>query len=273
VDIANQILQGPAKKKKKRRYALFLVAKEALTSRDTKTLDRVFELFSKDVVVIRLHEPEEGLKVMMLKSIDFIVIDHSLFQDDQTSVEFAQELKKRRKAPVLFVTRDERKLIAAYQEQLPFYEELDDYLTSPVDPGDFSKRFRRMLSGTGRAAKRFEAQVDVKVIRLVDDKEVVGRLIDLSLVGMGLRVSDMPVVRGDQLRIVVQLRDFDYFHPQFGDLLKLAVRVRRVSLDGVTLGCSIEHLTPQQSECIAVLLERLNRRLRAKLLQGRSQAG
>ena len=272
MDIANQIIQGPARRKKKRRYALFLIAREGVGSRDAKALDRAFESASKDVAVIKLHEPEEGLKVMMLKNIDFIVIDNSLFQDDRTNVEFALELKKRRKVPVLFVTKDERKLIAAYKDQLSLFEELDDYVASPVEEADFARRFRRMLAGNGRAAKRFDARAAIQIERLIDGNRCSGTLLDISLVGMGLKVQDSNIVRGEQLRVIVQLKDFEYFHPQFGDLLKLAVRVRRVSLDGETFGCSVEHVTPQQSECLAVVLERLNRRLRSKMLQSRAQA-
>ena len=104
MDITAQILQGPSKKKKKKKYILFLSAKESSSSRDTKALEKAFESLSKDLVTIKLHQPEEGLKVLMLKTIDIIVIDYSLFQDEVTSVEFAVELKKRRKSPVLFVT-------------------------------------------------------------------------------------------------------------------------------------------------------------------------
>jgi CheY-like chemotaxis protein len=271
LDIAAQILQGPSRKKKKKRYALFLVAREAAGARDTKALERAFELFSDDVVVIKLHEPEEGLKVMMLKSIDLIVIDHSLFQDEATSVEFAQELKKRRKIPVIFVTKDERRLIAAYQQQLPHFEELDDYVTSPVEVTDFAKRFKRIVSGGGRAARRYEARTDVEVIRLADGSRLPAYLSDISLVGMGLKVTAASMVRGEQLRIIISLRHFDYFHPQFGELLKVSLKVRRVSLDGVTLGCSIEHLTPLQSEGLAVILERLNRRIRTRIMQSRGE--
>lgn len=272
MDLSNQILRPPSRNKNKRLCGLFLAGKDTVGSRDFKAIERSFELANKDAVVIRLYEPEEGLKVMILKSIDFVVIDYSFFQDDQISVEFAQELKKRRKVPVLFVTRDERKLIAAYQQQLPFYEELDDYVTSPVDVSDFSKRFKRLISGSGRAAKRFDVKTSVQIERLKDSSLSSGMLLDLSLVGLGLKMDRDQIFRGEQLRIILRLRDFEYFHPQFGDLLKLAAKVRRVSLDGVTFGCSLEHMTPQQVECLSSILERLNRRQRGKAAQVRPQA-
>ena len=271
LDITTQILQGPSRKKKKKKYALYLVAREAVGSRDTKALEKAFEALSKDVAIIKLYEPDEGLKVMMLKTIDLIVIDFSLFQDDATSVEFAVELKKRRKVPVIFVTKDERRLIDSYQKNLSLFEELDDYVTSPVEATDFAKRFRRIADGGGRAAKRLEARAEVQILRLSDSALLPAQLLDISLVGMGLKAEGHQIVRGEQLRVIIGLRSFDIFHPQFGDMLKLAVRVRRVSLDGVTLGCSLEHLTPLQAECLTSVLEMLNRRLRSKILQSRAE--
>lgn len=257
-DYANQILSGP-KKKTKKKYILFLHSKSAAQA-DLRAIERSFEKEGKDKdkVIIRLHQPEEGLKVLMLKTIDLIVLDHSVFEDEATSAEFAAELKKRRKVPILFVCKDEQRLISAYREHLQLYEELDDYVLSPIDTTDFCNRFRRSVSGNARAAKRFELDVAVKLFRLNDNQLHDARLNDISIVGMGLKVSGARLLRNEQVRIIVSLRHFDIFHPQFGDLFKIAARVRRVSLEGETIGCSIEHLTPLQGECLNRILENLN---------------
>lgn len=268
-DITSQILAGPRRKKKKKKVALYLSGPDAAGSRDVKAAEKVFELLNEELSVIKLTSPEEGLKVLLLKTVELIVIDHSLLVDETTTVEFVQELKKRRKAPVVFITKNEKKLIDNYRHYLKLYEELDDYVNSPVDPGDLGRRISRILKGEGRAAKRFEIKSAVFVERLTNGVRLAGTMLDLSLVGVGLRLPAASVSRGEQLRIIIPLKPFDYFHPQFGDLLKIAARVRRVSLDSETLGCSIEHLTPLQGEALTALLERASRRLRNRIFQSR----
>jgi hypothetical protein len=257
-DYANQILSGP-KKKAKKKYILFLHSKNAAQG-DLRAIERGFSREGKDKVIIRLHEPEGGLKVLMLKSIDLIILDHSIFEDEATAAEFAAELKKRRKVPILFVCKDEQRLIAAYREHLPLYQELDDYVLSPVDSVDFANRFKRSVSGIARAAKRFELDAPVKVFRLNDNRLFEARLTDVSIVGLGLKVSGVRLMRNEQVRVILPLKHFEIFHPQFGDLFKIAAKVRRVSLEGESIGCSIEHLTPLQSECLNRVLEQLNAR-------------
>lgn len=259
-DYATQILSGP-KKKPKKKYILFLYSKSG-SQADLRAIERGFEKEGKekDTVIIRLHQPEEGLKVLMLKTIDLIVLDHSVFEDEATSAEFAAELKNRSKVPILFVCKDEQRLISAYREHLKLYEELDDYVLSPIDATDFSNRLKRSVSGSARAAKRFELDLAVKLFRLNDCKTHEARLKDISIVGIGLKVSGARLLRSEQVRVIVSLNDFDIFHPQFGDLFKIAARVRRVSLEGEVIGCSIEHLTPLQAECLSRILEHLNAR-------------
>ncbi len=256
-DYTNQILSGPRKKVKKK-YILFLYSKESQGSHDVKAIERGFQRGGKNQIIIRLHSPEEGLKVLMLKSIDLIVLDNSIFDDEVTSVEFAAELKKRRKIPILFIAKDEQRLISAYQEHLRLYEELDDYVLSPVDPIDFSHRFKRSSSEGARAAKRFNADAEIEVFRLLDSKTHKSRLRDLSMVGLGILVPNVNIKRGEQIRAIIDLRYFGLFHPQFGDVFKVAATVRRLSIDGSSIGCSLEHVTPIQSECLTTLLERMS---------------
>lgn len=258
-DITSQILSGPRKRIKKR-YILFLFSKSAQSSPDVKAIEKCLARDSAEQVVIRLHAPDEGLKVLMLKTIDLVVVDHSVFQDESTSAEFASELKRRRKVPVLFVCKDEQNLIQAYRRVLPLYEELDDYVLSPVDPADFLMRYRRSSSGTGRTAKRFEVDSPISVFRLNDGSLKPGVLKDLSLVGMGIRYPSERLKRGEQIRAVIHLKNFDIFHPHFADIFRISARVRRVGLDGETIGCSLEFVTPAQNECLTQMLDYLARR-------------
>jgi hypothetical protein len=93
-------------------------------------------------------------------------------------------------------------------------------------------------------------------------------LVDMSLVGFGVLVKQEPLLtRGEQVRIHVPLPPFGLFHPQYGEVLKLAGRVRRMSIDGHRLGCSLEHVTAMQLDCLTRLLELVVRKNRLARLQ------
>ena len=194
------------------------------------------------------------------------VID--LFLDDLLAIEYALEVKKRKKCPVFFTTRNEKRLIEQYRDLMGLFEEMDDYLSCPVDPVEFARKLRRAATLDTRAAKRFVMSESVSVLRLDTDVTVRAKLVDLSLVGFGIEVAADPLLtRSEQVRILVPLPPFGIFHPQYGELLKLSGRVRRVSIDGARVGCSLEHATPMQADCLTRLLEQVARRQRLVKLQ------
>jgi CheY-like chemotaxis protein len=262
-DLASSILQLP-QSRKKRKYVLHLFSSKSVHDGDIRIIERTMSTSLKDFNLIKMEDPDEALKLLLIKNIELVVLDHSFLEDDILCVEFAHEIKQRKKCPVLFVTQNETELIEEYRRQMSLYEELDDYLLSPLDFVETSRRLKKATIADGRASKRFLVEAPVQAFRLNDEKMVQGRLVDLSLVGFGLSVDhSMLFHRGEQVRIHVFLPFFQIFHPEYAEILKLAGIVRRISIDGKHVGCSIEHITPMQNDCLVMVLERLARKLRS----------
>lgn len=269
-DVANAILNGNNNNRKKRQYALLLFNAKTAVQRDIKTVEKVFASALPGLTLLRLEDPDEGLKVMLLKNFEIIVIDSSFLGDDAQSVEYAAEAKKRKKCPIIFITHQENLLIKEYRSKLHLYEEMDDFMVSPVDFVDLSRRLKKFAQADARSAKRFLVEENVGIFRLNDDKYYQGFLSDISLVGFGIKLqSESLFRRGEQIQVKIPLGPFTIFHPHYGDILKLSGNVRRLSINGHYLGCSIEYITPMQSDCLVTLLEQIAARER----QMRSNSG
>lgn len=262
MDIENAIFQkGSAPRRK--RYLLLLINKSE-PSRDLKTLEKAIDASAQGMIVLRTDDPDEALKFLLIRNVELIIIDSNFLPDNPTTVEFARELKHRKLCPILFITANELTLVSSYREQMALFEELDDYVLSPVDFVEITKRLRRMSSGDGRAAKRFLINAPVRCHILNDESTLPGTLMDLSIVGFGMRLTSPRLLqRGEQLRIKIPLGFFGIFHPELGESLNIAGKLRRNSLDGAVLGCSIEHMTTLQREVLVQILEKVARRKRA----------
>lgn len=261
-DAAQALLATPSSRRKKR-YILHLVHPRFASDADVRVAVRAVASACPEHTLIRLEDPDEAIKVLLLKNIELILLDHSFFQDDVLAVEYGLEIKKRKKCPLFFTTRSEQNLIREYRDRMSLYEEMDDYLLSPLDPVELARKLRRFGSVESRAAKRFAMNEEVLLLRVNDDSQVRARLVDLSLVGFGIELKVEPLMsRMEQVRIQVPLPSFGIFHPQYGEILKLSGRIRRMSIDGRRVGCSLEHLTPMQSDCLTRLLEQVARRAR-----------
>lgn len=257
-----------------KRYVLLLQRARLMSEIESKLILKAVEHGLAGYSVIRLEEPTEGLKVLNVKNIEVVLIHHSVFGTEAEMVDVAIKLKERKKVTVIFVTKNEQDLIAAYREKMSLYEEMDDYVSSPPDPTELFKKLQKVASVEGRAAKRFTVDVPVKVVSVDSLKEYDGLLDDLSLVGCGLSFTEnLGFRREEQLRIKLPLFNFGIFHPQYGDFLKLALRVRRLSIRGQSVGCSIEHLTPMQHDCLVNLLEDIMQKQRLAKLTSKDKKG
>ncbi len=262
LDVASELMKRNTPRKKKR-YMLLLYGGARFNENEVKTFERVVQTHFRDHILIRLEDPDEALRLLLIKNIDLIVIDPSFFDDVALTVEYAVELKKRKKVPILFFCENELKLITEYRKSMHLYEELDDYCISPVEYSDLSKRIKRMLQSSGRAAKRFQVGVPIEVFTLDQRSPMPAVLADLSLVGAGIIwTSEEQILRGTQLKIVIPLRKFNVFHATYGDFLNLAGRVMRISIDGRTLGLAFVHQTQMQSDLLQEILDVLAQRKR-----------
>lgn len=274
-DVTAALMQAE-KSKQKKRYVLFLYSSKRANENDLRTLERGVTLALPGHTLIRLEDADEALKLIIIKNVELIVLDDSFLPNQDLLIDYANEAKKRKKCPLLFLTKDEQSLILSYRQKMHLYEELDDYLSVPLDALETARRLKRIENMRGRAAKRFDTQnAPMRCSRLERDRMYKGHLVDLSLVGFGLAIEEEELFRrGEQIQIHIPLTAFGLFHPHYGDFLRLSGRVRRVSIDGRKVGCSIEHLTVMQQECLTTILDKLAKRNKRRApAKPASQAG
>ncbi len=249
--------------KKKKRYVLYLFKLSRDDETRIRTVEKAIQTALNEHILVRFEDPNEALKALLVKNIEIIFIDYSLFNDDNVSVDFGVECKKRKKCPLFFVAKNEETLVKKYREKLSLYEEFDDYFKEPIDFIEISRKIKRASTTIGRRAKRFSLGIPLKVYRLNSDiyEDVI--LNDVSLVGFSLGLKNEHFFKtNEQVKIKIPLHDFNLFHPQYGEFLPIAGKVRRISINGKNIGCSIEHSTPMQIEVLMNLLEKVTRRLR-----------
>ena len=256
IDIPSSLLPGNQTKKKKK-YILHLFDSRQSNKSTIETVERA--VFSSSFTYIRVEDPDEALKVLVLKNVEIIFLDETFLNDIDLTMDFSLEVKKRRKTPLVFVVTDERELIEIYRRKMFLFGEMDDYITSPPDFQELRRKIKMMGTVEGRASKRFEAKKNVGVSKLNDSEMYPAILLDLSTVGIGLKLSPkLTMSRGEQLRIRIHItRDFQLFDPQFGEFFYLSVKVRRVSIHGRVIGCSLEYLTESQKAMLISLLTKL----------------
>lgn len=248
--------------KKKKRYILFIFKLNRNDEIRIRTIEKAIQNALSEHVLIRVEDPNEALKALLVKNIEIIFIDSSLFDDDKISIEFGAECKKRRKCPIFFIAKNEQILIQEYRKTLSLYEEFDDYFKDPIDFMEITRKLKRASVTLGRKAKRFSLEIPIKIYRLNTDKIYNVILNDLSLVGFGISLSTDEMFKNhEQVKIKIPLSEFNLFHPQYGEFLPIAGKVRRVSINGINLGFSIEYTTPMQIEVLMNLLEKITRRM------------
>lgn len=253
--------------KKKKRYILFLYTMSPEREERINIIAKAIQRTLKGYVLVRFDDPDEGLKALIVKNVEIVIIDSSLFKNDVISVDYAIECKKRKKCPILFIASDPLKLIHEYREKLFIYEEFDNYFSEPLDMAEFSKKLYQLGASKGRVAKRFNINVPLKLFRLNNGKQYSVTLTDISLVGFGIYHANEDIFSQDeQVQIKIPLVPFKLFHPQYGEFLPISGRLRRVSINGDTMGFSIEHLTPLQIEALFEILSVINYRTRLSRL-------
>lgn len=254
LDTGNKaFLDTPNQKRKK--YILFLYKENQENQEKIRTLEKTIQKSLKNIILARFEDPNEGLRALIVKNIEMLILDSSLFEDDSIAIDYVVECKKRKKCPVFFIAKDSVKIVEEYRKKLYMYEEFDNYFPEPVDTTDLSKKLQQALVAKGRTAKRFLMSVPVSFYRLNDNRKYTVNLIDLSLVGFGVEHNFKDLfVKNEQVQIKIPLEKFKLFHAQYGEFLPLSGRLRRVDITGNVLGFSIEFITPMQMETLCHVL-------------------
>ena len=249
--------------KKKKKYVLYLFKLNRDEETRIRTIEKAIQNSLSDHILVRFEDPNEALKALLVKNIELIFIDSSLFEDDKISIDFGVECKKRKKCPLFFIAKNEAILIKEYRKKLAYYEELDDYFKDPIDFVEVTRKLKRASANIGRKAKRFSLEIPIKLYRLNDDKYYNAILNDISLVGFGISMQgDEMLTANEQVKIKVPISEFKLFHPTYGEFLPISGKVRRISINGRIFGCSIEFSTPMQTEVLMNLIEKVTRRMR-----------
>lgn len=249
--------------KKKKRYVLYLFKLTREDETRIRTIEKAIQNALSEHILVRFEDPNEALKALLVKNIEIIFIDYSLFDDDNITIDFGVECKKRKKCPLFFVAKNEEELVKRYREKLSLYEEFDDYFKDPIDFIEISRKIKRAATTIGRRARRFSLGIPIKVYRLNSDSYEDVILNDISLVGFSLSITNDHFFKtNEQIKIKVPINEFNLFHPQYGDFLPISGKVRRISINGKNIGCSIEYTTPMQFEVLMNLLEKVTRKLR-----------
>ena len=93
--------------KKKKRYVLYLFKLSRDDETRIRTVEKAIQTALNEHILVRFEDPNEALKALLVKNIEIIFIDYSLFNDDNISVDFGVECKKRKKCPLFFVAKNE----------------------------------------------------------------------------------------------------------------------------------------------------------------------
>ncbi|MBX9837061.1 PilZ domain-containing protein [Silvanigrella sp.] len=249
--------------KKKKRYVLYLFKLTRDDETRIRTVEKAIQNSLSEHIMVRFEDPNEALKALIVKNIELIFIDSSLFDDDKIAIDFGVECKKRKKCPLFFIAKNEDILITEYRKKLAFYEELDDYFKDPIDFMEITRKLKRASNTIGRKAKRFSLGIPIKLYRLNDDKYYDVILNDISLVGFSISIVGNEMLKtNEQVKIKVPINEFNLFHPTYGEFLPVSGKVRRISINGHIFGCSIEFSTPMQLEVLMNLLEKVTRKMR-----------
>ncbi|MBX9703647.1 MAG: PilZ domain-containing protein [Silvanigrellaceae bacterium] len=248
--------------RKKKRFLLFLYSSKTADSNNVRSIERIISTSLQSFILIRLEDPDEALKAVIVKNIEGVIIDASFFMDDSIAIDFALEIKNRRKCPIFFIANNENKLVEEYRKKMFAYEELDDYFLAPIDPVEFSKSLKRATNNPGRAAKRFNLNTSLSIQNVIDEKKYSVVLNEISLIGFLITLEDdLSLQRKEQIRIKIPLKEFNIFHPIYGEFMHLSAKVQRISINGKKIGCSFEHITPMQQEVLIDIIENVSRLL------------
>lgn len=180
------------------------------------------------------------------RSIQLLLLDDEFADLDQilTQVRVVKEKRHPNPVPVLFLTRDPKRLIEAYHDQLFVYQESDDYFHYDRVPANQTLAAIKtsIESGSRRRSRRYKVDLDVTFRTLTHEAFRQGKLVDLSMHGALIATgADWSFKAGDQL--VVSIPISRYFTPENGDFLRLPALVRRVQISGSTAAISFEHLS------------------------------
>jgi hypothetical protein len=193
---------------------------------------------------------EQELVRNFTKQIKLLIIDDEFcsLEEGMNVIKLMKVKKYKNQIPVLFLTARPGELIKHYNETLLPFHELDEYIdyTRVSSTQVLSKIRNGLVSQNRRRSRRYQVDIPLKYSSLSHNKEMEGRLVDLSLHGAMLKSEGAKTVFNDQEQIKIRLPLGKLNPAQFGDFLHLSAKVRRVQISGEMAGISFEYMSEKQ---------------------------
>jgi hypothetical protein len=247
-------LQAP--KKKKKSFVAFGVG--ANFDIDTAVaIQKFFETQYPHLVLVMVRSGNDLVK-LATKNVVLILTDDELTQRSETLLAVRQLKEKRSSGPLptLFFTKDTPALIMDYQNLLPLWHEVDDYLTLSETPRHvlFEKIKAALDKRSKRRARRFKSKIPV-CFQVLDTGEhrFQGEIHDFSLHGALISASSNTHQFSLKDQMVLHFPLSQYIHGK-ADFLRVSARVRRVLIAGNRAGISWEYLTPEKVATLTEIL-------------------
>ena len=249
-------LQAPRKKRKN--YVIMALSKDF----PRETQDKIDGFIKQNFDGLSVSYPKSGqeLAKQFGRNISLLIVDHN-FENEDEIFRLIEKLKIKRakdNIPILFFTNQPTKLVSKYNERLLVYQESDEYII--LGNSSIQKIFARIRDGienkNRRRGRRYEIDRDISFFHLNSDKNINGKIVDLSAQGAQIKAEDGCLFKeNDQLRLNIPTRGI--LEIEGGDFLKISARVRRVFIGGNHAAVSFEHMSDTQSNKIVKFLSTL----------------
>jgi len=249
-------LQAPRKKRKN--YVLAAFSPEF--PRETAIAVEAYLRKSYPNIALSTPKTPKDLMRQFNRNISLLIIDDQ-FDEDNKVMEMVGALKSKRQSeriPVLFLTKNPRRLVELYHQSLFLYHEIDDYHFYPDI--NRSKLYSRIKNGIEnqnlRRARRYKVNLPITFFHLIKDQTFPARILDLSLYGALIQgTKDFIFKEGDQIRLNIPIGEI--LGLDQGDFLKLSAKIRRVYISGNLVAVSFEYVSDAQQFNLTQLLTNL----------------
>ncbi len=165
------------------------------------------------VVIDVVSTGKDCLERMQQKTFDLVVVDFDL--PDADGVSLAKLIRASFAVPILITAFEEEVVSEAVKAEMFAYSDVCSWVKKPVVTEDFAAKIDKFLIKKHSITKRFMTDFPLEITALGPTKTkkpavVKGRVLDLSIDGIGIRVSE-PLKRkiGDEVSLILDFRKPD----------------------------------------------------------------
>ncbi len=247
-------------RKKRKNFVIFAVGANV----DAQLMEKMDLFVKKNYPNLAVSHPRDlkELTRQFTRNISLLIIDDK-FDHLESVISTIQMLKiksKKEVAPVLFLTSDPGKLLAAYSTKLAPYQESDDYCD--MRKQNASQVIGRLKIGIDqknrRRSRRYSVSLPVTMYHLTKDESFKAKIIDLSIHGALINAEKMDCFKvADQIKLSIPASHL--IGSSHGEFLRISARVRRVFIGGSTAGVSFEYVTEKQENQLTRILTSIAR--------------